>query len=271
MLAAATTTDNSTRDKLVSMIRSRAWLNDRPEQFPTDYSAASGQVTGMGGRSSPAQGAMFAFLALNLPERSIPVPDSGGDDEGSRGSNSKPNVRTIVGATIGAVAAIGLAGSCFLLWKRHQKCEAPTPASSLYSSSPYPDVSGSGDTYNRYPWDKDYINSWRSALAPSDSRTSGALRRQLESQLLQHSRSRSTSTPSEPFETNEPSTPEFPLDGGSASRGSGMRTPPSPPLNPTAPSSAIASTMPLPNSVPSQIDLTRWLRREMKTQLRETT
>ncbi|KAF8885602.1 DUF1793-domain-containing protein [Infundibulicybe gibba] len=62
MLTAATTTDNSTRNNLVSMVRSRAWLNNRPEQFPTDYSAASGQVTGMGGR--PAQGAMFAFLAL---------------------------------------------------------------------------------------------------------------------------------------------------------------------------------------------------------------
>ncbi|KAF8883844.1 hypothetical protein BD779DRAFT_813306 [Infundibulicybe gibba] len=51
MLAAATTTDNSTRDDLVSLMRSRAWLNSDTSQFPTDYNAVSGAVTGTGGRS----------------------------------------------------------------------------------------------------------------------------------------------------------------------------------------------------------------------------
>ncbi|KAF8883857.1 hypothetical protein BD779DRAFT_1443590 [Infundibulicybe gibba] len=50
MLTAATTTDNSTRDDLVSLLRSRAWLNDT-SQFPTDYSAVSGLPIGVGGRS----------------------------------------------------------------------------------------------------------------------------------------------------------------------------------------------------------------------------
>ncbi|KAF8885606.1 hypothetical protein BD779DRAFT_1442269 [Infundibulicybe gibba] len=62
MLTAATTTDNSTRDGLVSLVHSRAWLNTSILEFPTDYNAVSGTATG--GRSSPAQGAMFALLAL---------------------------------------------------------------------------------------------------------------------------------------------------------------------------------------------------------------
>ncbi|KAF8883869.1 hypothetical protein BD779DRAFT_1443581 [Infundibulicybe gibba] len=63
MLTAATTMDNSTRDDIISLVHARAWFNSTLE-FPTDYNAASGLAVGTGGRSSPAQGAMFAFLAL---------------------------------------------------------------------------------------------------------------------------------------------------------------------------------------------------------------
>ncbi|KAF8885601.1 hypothetical protein BD779DRAFT_1801257 [Infundibulicybe gibba] len=58
----------------------------------------SGAAIGKGGRSSPAQGAMFAFLALNLPEQSIQasVPGGGGGG-GSGGGNPKPDTGVSLG------------------------------------------------------------------------------------------------------------------------------------------------------------------------------
>ncbi|KAF8883867.1 hypothetical protein BD779DRAFT_1472365 [Infundibulicybe gibba] len=152
MLTAATTTDNSTRDDLVSLLHSRAWLNNLTSEFSTDYSAMSGAVTGTGGRSSnsPAQGAMFAFLALNtwltsgrsLPAQVIPMSSGGG--------KSKLNIGAIVGGT------------------RYQKRRALMPAPGLVPFSSYSHISsaGSGDITK--------FGGGRPAVIPNDSPAPGS-------------------------------------------------------------------------------------------------
>ncbi|KAF8885611.1 hypothetical protein BD779DRAFT_664820 [Infundibulicybe gibba] len=134
MLTAATTTDNGTRDDLVSSIHSRAWSINSTMEFPTDYNAVSGAVIGTGGRSSPAQGAMFAFLALDLSKQTVqaPAPNIGGagGSNPTSTSNSKPNVGAIAGGTLAGVFTIGLAGLFFLLWMRRQKRKTAALATS---------------------------------------------------------------------------------------------------------------------------------------------
>ncbi|KAF8874077.1 hypothetical protein BD779DRAFT_1678880 [Infundibulicybe gibba] len=127
MLTAATAVDNITRDGLMSFIHARAWLQDDTSQleFLTDYNAVSGAAIGKGGRSRYASpGSDVRNLALNLPEQSIQasVPGGGGGGgSGSGGGNPKPDTGVIVGAVLASVAAITLAGSCLLLWRRRRK------------------------------------------------------------------------------------------------------------------------------------------------------
>ncbi|KAF8874079.1 hypothetical protein BD779DRAFT_1630406 [Infundibulicybe gibba] len=161
MLTAATTTDNETRDDLVSSIHSRAWFINSTAEFPTDYNAVSGAVIGTGGRSSPAQGAMFAFLALDLPERMIqaPAPNPGGGGNSTSNSNSRPNVGAIVGGTLASAFIIGLAGLFLLLWMRRRKREtAATPDPfSLHLNTPGA-VKGT-HTHKSYPRGKGHHSS----------------------------------------------------------------------------------------------------------------
>ncbi|KAF8883843.1 hypothetical protein BD779DRAFT_1674373 [Infundibulicybe gibba] len=269
MLTAATMTDNSTRDDLVSLVHLRAWLNNDTSQFPTDYNVVSGATIGMGGRSSPAQGAMFAFLALNLPEQNVQASVPGG------GGKSKRNTGAIIGGVLTGVAMIGLAGLGLLLWKRHKKTKSPTPTPSLDPFPAHPSIPDTGNTYDSYPRRKGHLNSHNqhaeySAPTPSNSPTPNILSQPLESGLRQHSRAHSTPI-AEPFDTYESSTsstifvsstPEFPLHGSPAPRNPKMQSPP-PQLNP-ATSPAPTASAPMSNPIPSQVDATRRLRDEVE-------
>ncbi|KAF8874093.1 hypothetical protein BD779DRAFT_1704130 [Infundibulicybe gibba] len=146
-----TTTDNGTRDGLVSLVRSRAWLNTSTLEFPTDYNTVSGMATGTGGRSSPAQGAMFAFLALNLPDRSTQAPAPGGAGGGnSKRAGPKHNIGAIIGGTLAGFAIISLFGLC-LLWKCRQKHKAQTFTPRLNPFYLHLDASAAGGPSSPYP------------------------------------------------------------------------------------------------------------------------
>ncbi|KAF8874080.1 hypothetical protein BD779DRAFT_1678882 [Infundibulicybe gibba] len=160
MLTAATTTDNSTRDDIVSLVRSRAWLNNSTLEFPTDYNAMSGLATGTGGRSSPAR-EQLKFqridvapglpLTYSLPNQSVQAsaPNITGS-ENSKRTGSKRNVGAIIGGTLAGVVIVGLAG-LFLLWKCRQKRKAQTPIPSLDPFYPHSDVPAAGNPSNLYP------------------------------------------------------------------------------------------------------------------------
>ncbi|KAF9039547.1 DUF1793-domain-containing protein [Hymenopellis radicata] len=69
MFTAAAASDSSVRDTLISLVHIQAASNASAGVFPTTYSADNG--TAISGRASPAQGAMFSVLALNLHAQSV--------------------------------------------------------------------------------------------------------------------------------------------------------------------------------------------------------
>ncbi|KAE9404310.1 hypothetical protein BT96DRAFT_813694, partial [Gymnopus androsaceus JB14] len=62
LFTAGTVTDPNARDILVSMVHACATNMNNFTVFPTAYSSSNGNY--IGGAASPAQGAMFALLAL---------------------------------------------------------------------------------------------------------------------------------------------------------------------------------------------------------------
>ncbi|KAF8883871.1 hypothetical protein BD779DRAFT_1787481 [Infundibulicybe gibba] len=205
MLTAATMTDNNTRDEIVSLVHARAWLNSSKLEFPTDYNATSGMATGTGGRSSPAQGAMFAFLALSLPDRgtqaSAPSPSGAGGGNSKR-TGSKRNIGAIIGGALAGVAIISLAGLCFL-WKCRQKYKAQTLTPSLNPFYLHVDASAAGGSSNPHSLRKGDRNfHTQSAVDSPDPNTLVPRRR--KSSLHRHSRSHRTPTHS-PSNVIEPS------------------------------------------------------------------
>ncbi|KAF8885598.1 hypothetical protein BD779DRAFT_1673561 [Infundibulicybe gibba] len=264
MLTAATTTNSSTRDHLVSMVRLRAWLNSSQLEFPTDYDAISGAASGMGGRSSPAQGAMFAFLALNLPDQNITASVPGDGDGNGNGGNSKPNPGIIVGIILAAIVAIGLVGFCLLRWKRYGKRQGLTPASSL---SPFSLHRAHGDvegTSGLHPWD----NGQHVPPPALMLSTSSSLNRiPQQSGLHQHSNSHNTSSgpfsPDKLSTSSTTSTSERSPDGRPVLDDSKVRMLAPLPLNLVAPPSFIA-LVPPHGGVSPQVDVPLNIRGELE-------
>ncbi|KAF9255201.1 DUF1793-domain-containing protein [Marasmius fiardii PR-910] len=64
IFTAATATQNTTRYKLIDMVHSKATSNNTRGDFPTTYRGSNGEAHLNDGQASPAQGGMFAILAL---------------------------------------------------------------------------------------------------------------------------------------------------------------------------------------------------------------
>ncbi|KAJ7195720.1 DUF1793-domain-containing protein [Mycena rebaudengoi] len=102
LFAAASTADSMSRDILISMVHKRASSNTSEGAFPTLYSVKNGKGPGAGmypnGFASPAQGAMFSILALNLPDQTVTIP--------SNDSPHHPGKAQIAGAVVGTVVSV---------------------------------------------------------------------------------------------------------------------------------------------------------------------
>ncbi|KAF4567440.1 hypothetical protein EYR40_006444 [Pleurotus pulmonarius] len=128
MFAASTTTNNATRDVLISQVYEYASssLNNAP--FSSLYNPSTGvgsSSRGTGsGRASPAQGGLFALLALGTTSKSINLtPVSSGT---SSSSSSKISAGVIAGVVIAAVAALACAivlGIIIFRRRRHRREE----------------------------------------------------------------------------------------------------------------------------------------------------
>jgi len=128
MFAAAMTSDDELRSILIARLNSRANLNNTSGvgAFPLLYnsnngSAVEGQTLG-GGIANPAQGALFALLALKVPVNSINISSSTGPASPGTGvptttSRSKKgsSVGTIIGSVIGGIVAVSVTGAFLLL------------------------------------------------------------------------------------------------------------------------------------------------------------
>ncbi|TFK92712.1 hypothetical protein K466DRAFT_581623 [Polyporus arcularius HHB13444] len=134
LFTAATVTDDGVRNQLVQYAWDRASFNKTAGQFPDVYDYITGDISdNRGGRAGPALGAMFAPLALTVPNTTIVVsggsplgdnPDSpgSGNSPGSTGSNGKPNIGAIVGGAVGGVVLLAIAlGAGFFKFCWHRR------------------------------------------------------------------------------------------------------------------------------------------------------
>jgi len=111
MFTAASTPNSNIRDSLISPIWTHASSNTSGTPFPLTYKLDTGAATA--GSSSPAQGAMFAPLALTLSSTTILVP--------SNGSNHKSIVGAVVGGVVGGIAVIALILLGVFFWHRKNR------------------------------------------------------------------------------------------------------------------------------------------------------
>ncbi|KAF4584568.1 hypothetical protein EYR38_001797 [Pleurotus pulmonarius] len=115
MLTASTIEDPSTRDAFIAMVHSRANYNGTLGAFPVTYSASSGNVTR--GIASPAQGAVYSLLSLQLQPQAIAIPATTPDVPANRPARGLSS-GAIAGVVISAVAAAASLIVAFFLWRR---------------------------------------------------------------------------------------------------------------------------------------------------------
>ncbi|KAF7378283.1 hypothetical protein MSAN_00253700 [Mycena sanguinolenta] len=141
LFSAAAAPDNATRNLLISTVRNHASSNFTDGTFPTLYNVKTGLAPAAGvspnGFSSPAQGAVFSLLALNVANHTVVVPSTGVASSfggsGSGGSSGKSHTGEIVGGVMAglAVLLVGIA----VVYMHHRRirqranteCETATP------------------------------------------------------------------------------------------------------------------------------------------------
>ncbi|KZT10665.1 uncharacterized protein LAESUDRAFT_755360 [Laetiporus sulphureus 93-53] len=123
---AATTSNTTVRDNLIDMIWKRASYNLTAGVWPSVYSTV-GNGSAQHGTALPAQGAMFALLALNMANKTIEIPPS--STATITTSYSHTNVGAIVGGVVGGVAGLAIVLVGVFLWRQ----PVPFP----YNATPY--------------------------------------------------------------------------------------------------------------------------------------
>ncbi|KAK0203921.1 hypothetical protein DFS33DRAFT_1275044 [Desarmillaria ectypa] len=117
MLTAGATRNTDVRDGLVSAAHQKGSSNASAGVFPTTYNAQNG--TTVGGRASPAQGAIFSLLALNLDP--LKGASSSGGKEGSSSSTTATATGAIVGGVVVGVVTIAVVVVCIFFWRRRKQ------------------------------------------------------------------------------------------------------------------------------------------------------
>ncbi|KAJ7495352.1 DUF1793-domain-containing protein [Mycena latifolia] len=147
LFSAAAAPDTSTRNLLISAVHQRASANNTAGPFSNLYSARDGSGIAVGvspnGFATPAQGAMFSVLSLNVPNITVIVPSPAGSNSSPSPSGSSSPVKAhnnagaIAGGVIGGLAVICVLGLLALFLRRRRQAAgdelaAPQP----YHSEP---------------------------------------------------------------------------------------------------------------------------------------
>jgi len=140
LFVAAMTSDQDLRRNLISRVHDRASYNLSVGVFPTEYYGTDGLT--YQGIASPAQGAMYAPLALKVPVAQISANVT--TTAGTSPESSKSHTGTVVGGTIGGVAALLTLGTmAFVMrWRRRQSHKS-TSVTVTATESTYTEVVGS--------------------------------------------------------------------------------------------------------------------------------
>jgi len=115
LFVAAMTSDQALRTNLISRVHNRASHNTTGGVFPVLYDSTSGLIDQ--GGASPAQGAMYAALALKAPVLPITVaPATTGTS-----SRSKSHTSAVAGGIVAAGAAFLAIGAMALVARRRRR------------------------------------------------------------------------------------------------------------------------------------------------------
>ncbi|KAF9256009.1 hypothetical protein L218DRAFT_1081560 [Marasmius fiardii PR-910] len=121
MLTAATTKDPQAQNSFIQMVYSKATDLSSFTAFPSTYGTIDGKA--ISGLASPAQGAAFSFLALNLDSKIAGI--SGNTTTSPTSSNHENNVGAIAGGIVGGLAALALIiiGILFFIRRSRKKVQ----------------------------------------------------------------------------------------------------------------------------------------------------
>ncbi|KAG9223493.1 hypothetical protein CCMSSC00406_0006985 [Pleurotus cornucopiae] len=142
MLTASTIDDPSIRDTLVSMVHARANYNGTLGAFPTTYNAPSGNVTR--GVASPAQGAAYSLLSLQLQSQTIAMPATTPVVPANRSTGGLSG-GAIAGVVVSAVAAAAVSlVLAFFLWRRirNRSARSESEGEGVPAITPFAQVGG---------------------------------------------------------------------------------------------------------------------------------
>ncbi|KAH9036047.1 hypothetical protein EDB83DRAFT_1770629 [Lactarius deliciosus] len=127
LFVAAMTPNQDLRTNLISRVHNRASYNKSAGVFPIQYDSMYGSTI-LGG-ASPAQGAVYAPLALKAPVVQIAVNVTA--TTGSTGTSSKSHTGAIVGGVIGGFAVLLVIGTIAFVKRRQQSHRTTSVRSSL--------------------------------------------------------------------------------------------------------------------------------------------
>jgi len=114
------TTVSSARDALINKAEARPFFkNILNKPNPSTYAAEQG--TTISGISSPALGASFVLLALNVPDQSSITLPSGVIVGASQPSSNNLKRNQILGGTLGTVAGLIIVGLIYLFLRRRRR------------------------------------------------------------------------------------------------------------------------------------------------------
>ncbi|KAH8823734.1 hypothetical protein DL96DRAFT_1682963 [Flagelloscypha sp. PMI_526] len=127
LLTAAFLKDSSTRDAIISKVKSYVNAPTNPWPMSAVYNTPNGNAS-MTGRASPALGASFALLRSNVPPKSFSFTPSPSPSS-STFTKSKPNIPSIVGGVVGGVALFSILAAVLFFYRRKEwrKQNAPFP------------------------------------------------------------------------------------------------------------------------------------------------
>ncbi|PCH43524.1 hypothetical protein WOLCODRAFT_164515 [Wolfiporia cocos MD-104 SS10] len=148
---AATVENTTLRDQFLSMVWKHATSNVTGAIFPSVYYLNNG--TPISGSANPAQGAVFAPLALSLPSSSISV----ASDPFTTTSKAKSNLSAIIGGVVGGAAAVLIVASAAVIYRRRygkgkqQDLGLIADASNVLSLEPFPYIAANNEPDLSHP------------------------------------------------------------------------------------------------------------------------
>ncbi|KAJ7032158.1 hypothetical protein C8F04DRAFT_664746 [Mycena alexandri] len=120
LFSAAAAPDVATRDRLISTVHASASMNSTEGIFPNLYNVETGAGPGAGiypnGYASPAQGALFSLLALNVPNKTVVIPP-----RMTPPRTVRKNTAAIVGGVMGTLGLMLLVAAATMFIRRRQR------------------------------------------------------------------------------------------------------------------------------------------------------